>query len=295
MGKLSKIAAAALIPFGMIAFSSSAQASATQTTCTLDSFTLTSVAVGAGPNLLSQSYDSTYCVGVFTGGGQAGNDDANGLSEPDPNIGVFNEGILNGEGNLFDGLEFIDASDLQDIDGIGGMNDPGWIHLAHMDADLDPTYDSIEDLDLADILNLTFDCTSGDPGSCTGGTWSLEVDPVAFALVQAILGPNSFDNLALSIKASNSFAVYDLDFGFIFGEENNPALNFTTAYNFTGTFNTNDFLNNQGRPQGISHMNLWARDPINTVTEVPEPGTLAMFGLGLIGLSLGRQIKRRKA
>ena len=45
-----------------------------------------------------------------------------------------------------------------------------------------------------------------------------------------------------------------------------------------------DFENKKGIDQDISHITVWARDPI-TVTEVPEPASLFLVGLGLVGVA----------
>ena len=43
-------------------------------------------------------------------------------------------------------------------------------------------------------------------------------------------------------------------------------------------------LTTQYNDQDISHITVWARDPI-TVTEVPEPASLFLVGLGLVGVA----------
>lgn len=251
----------------------------------------------SGINLLSTSYDATACVGVYSG-----NDDAGGLSSPSPNIGQAGDGLLNGE-DIFNGQEFVDPSDFQALDPDGVKNDPGWIHLAHFDAENNaagnvsysmagpsPLNDPLLTLDISDLLTLSLSCAvAGDNlTDCSSIDWLLTTKLDIIDNVQALLGPATFDHLAFSVKAGNEssgggFAVYDFNFKTIFAAENNPALNFLTPYQLGGTLNTLDFgVNKNGKGKGISHLNVWARDPINVATSVPEPTSLGIFALALL-------------
>ena len=253
----------------------------------------------SGINLLSTSYDATACVGVYSG-----NDDAGGLSSPSPNIGQAGDGLLNGE-DIFNGQEFVDPSDFQALDPDGVKNDPGWIHLAHFDAENNaagnvsysmagpsPLNDPLLTLDISDLLTLSLSCAvAGDNlTECSSIDWLLTTKLDIIDNVQALLGPATFDHLAFSVKAGSGngngngngndtggFAVYDFNFKTIFAAENNPALNFLTPYQLGGTLNTGDLGN-----KGISHLNVWARDPINEATSVPEPTSLGIFALALL-------------
>lgn len=240
--------------------------------CNVSSFTLNSILTTDGNNtqvLLNGPVNATSCVGAFS---PNGNDDG-GLSSPNPNTGILDVGLLNGEGDFFDGMEFITVDDLQDIDGIGGNNDPGWIHLAHMNEGLSVSYDSIGSLNLDQILDISFGCT-GTSGDCKAGTWELAVSPSAISILEG----STFDHLALAIKASNEFSVYDFDFLQIIANGHLPTLEFDQAYVFSGTFISAD--------HGVSHMNLWARDPAAVPGDVPEPSILFIFGLSLLGLAI---------
>lgn len=260
---------------------------------TLDSITT----LGSNSNLLSTSYDATKCLGYFAGGNDEG---AYGQTAGSRNIGELGDGILNGQGGFFTGLEFIETSDLQNLDGIGPATDPGWIHLARFGENgvfddystAGPSYISPLVLDIGNLLTLSLACDN--PNDCKAATWTLTTKVDIIDQVTQLLGNATFDHLAFSIKGANGFAVYDFNFKTIFGIENtiNPdRFNFNTPYELSGTLKTNDLLNAKGNNFGaISHLNVWARDPSVTV-DVNEPQPILLMLLALTLLVISRKSK----
>lgn len=253
-------------------------------------------------NLLVNEYDASDCAGVYNG-----NDN---IAITDGNIGTYGSNLLNGGNDFFTGYEFIDPeADLQNLDNYvdpsianlevfdTNRDDPGWIHLAGFDAETEGTdYSNIFTTSISTLLDITFECTSGAGfGDCTAFNWTLTTDEDIVQNTRDLIGPSTFDHLAFSLKSSSGFAVYDFNFKSIFQSEvdagnalfGQPEA-FETAFILGGTIQMNDFTNHKGKAQGISHINVFARDPADTTT-VPEPSTIAIFGLSLIGLSLRRK------
>lgn len=262
--------------------------------CTLDSFTITKIEKSPldGNNVIySGSQNATKCVGLLSG-----NDSGNPFNTNNPNIGHLNDGLLNGQEGLLSPTWFNNPatpSPMLDLDNNGTYTDPGWIFLGKAEQQgtsfgMDP-YD--KPLDLGDILNVQFKCTGSGDSACTKGTWSLETSLDIIEQVQAVLGRNSFDHLAFVIKASTEFAVYDFDFNEL--SAGLPGFGYSTPYSFTGTWNTDDFVNKKGKAQNVSHFSVWARDPVPAATnEVPEPGVVFLVALGLLGVAAAQ---RRRA
>ena len=255
--------------------------------CKVENVTLTSI------NSLPTSYNASKCVGVY-----GANDDSGGLSSPNPNIGQFEDGLLNGQDG-FTGLEFITSEDLQALDPDGLKNDPGWLHLAHFDAEkMDTKYSEVGPapggdpsfkFNLGDFLTLSLTCNNDGDGEnnlsdCKSMDWLLTEESDLFEELDTLLGSKGFDHLAFSIKAGSEnsgggFAVYDFNLKDIFANDSN-SLDIYTPYEVGGTLNTADFDNH-----GVSHLNVWARDPLESLT-VPEPSTLMLLAIAFIALRL---------
>lgn len=256
----------------------------------------------ASTNLLSSTYEASAC------GGYSGNDTIAGQSG-NHNRGLLGDGLLN-QLNSSTGYAYTDFISNDDLLALGAddfnsdptaVNDPGWIYLGKSSGVTinDDSYGSITAFDgsrtasVDELLDLNVTCDNGG-NACTSGSWTVDINGEDIInTATALLGHAAvFDHLAIVLKASNEFFVYDFDFIDIFGQEadkGNTSLNFFTPYTLTGSWYTGDITNKKGNAQELSHMSIWARDPILSLTEppVPEtnvnaPGTLALSLMGLL-------------
>lgn len=233
---------------------------------------------------LSSPIASTSCAGVYSGNeGPALN--------PSPNLGYLNDGLLNGQYGLLSPTQFISPSQLQALQTPGQFVDPGWIMLGQLGGNAgELNYSTVSPVggttfSLSSVLKYTQEQTSD-----VGGTWLLEISKDIVAILNGYNFPSrsSFDHLAFSVKSSTSWAVYDFDFNLI-NANTGGAFDLSIPYTLKGIWTMNgDFENDRGNDQDISHITVWARDPLST-RQVPAPGTLLLLGLGLIAMSFSRK------
>ncbi|GGW86837.1 hypothetical protein GCM10007391_20720 [Alteromonas halophila] len=273
---------------------------------------------------LSDSFTSTTCGNdwqnnnfFYTGNTHPKPDEANG------NFGLRNDGFMNMDSvtlaalaaqpgnNLINGYgyaDFIGESDLEALgtnyqlskngkkyeypssfdanDGV--IDDPGWIKLgADPDFNGDQDDTKVKGSSLSDILEIAF------TGAGSSGSWTLTVKQSAITLAEGILGrPAVFDHLAIVLKSANNVGIYDFNFNDIFGtptpvpggvDAANDGLlsgfNYSTPYTFTGNWSTADMGG-----QGLSHWEVYARDPVPGTFAVPAPASLWLAILGIAGL-----------
>lgn len=242
------------------------------------------------------------CAGAY-----AGNDGF----YPTTNLGYAGDGLLNGGtqvatgSTIFPGGAFITPQyplqDLNKNDGAGVAKDPGWIMLGKFEQNATTNVWGFTPNAIGGnstlVLSSFFTATVDAAGK---GTWSFTPDAQAGtrASQAGVLGKNWFDQFALVFKAGDDFAAYDFTYdrfiatGLISGIPlaTDPMLNWSGTYDVSNTIRTGG-QDGTKNPAGLSHISLWVRDPA-AVNDIPEPTTIALLGLGLLGICVAG---RRKA
>lgn len=260
----------------------------------------------AGAALAIPDLNPTACIVV--------NDNISGNYPEGSNIGTLKEGVLNGGSGEGSNTQIFNPYFLPPSNPSTGIvlnsdylpspltypteklvNDkhPGWINLYSTETGYgaNPTLGGLS-LVLRELMTISVTGANG-----TSGTWTLNLKPNIITQVQNVLGRNAFDHLAFILKSTQESIVYDFDFNvyaqyFAYQGEDVP-FDYVTPYNFTGTWKTTDFTNQNGNLQGLSHLEIWARDP-DATQGIPEPVSLALFGLGLVGLGLSRRKNKQQ-
>lgn len=253
-------------------------------------------------NSLQQSYNASSCKGM------SGNDPDYAL-----NVGLFGDGLLNGENGLFTSHEF---AQWVDLDGDGNGDKPGWIGLARVEGPNNINYNTVNGVDLhpyqtfGNIFDLTFGYASG-----LSGSWKLQVNTAALFAAKALLGNSYFDHLNIVLKGGTTgFISYNFNFNQIFTQHNatyGSNLSLLNNYTLGGNWATTDLLKAkedcywEGKGQDkvqvctptgeyiqqeLSHATFAAHDPI-IKNDVSAPATVGLFGLSLLGLVVSRRRK----
>lgn len=248
---------------------------------TVKQFNGTSAGAGLTTYALPAPFYSTACAGAFTG---------NDVPYPNTNLGYLGDGLLNGgQQNNKDPIEFpsgafVTTSQLLDLKTPGVYVDPGWIMLGkYENSAFKP---QAINGSTSYVLSSFFTVTETSAGK---GTWSFTPDAQAGQrLIEGkVLAKNWFDQFALVFKTTNAFVVYDFAADLSLLGLTSLPLATDPMFQWFGTW---DITGTLGEHR-LSHATLWVRDPVN-VTNVPEPGALALLGLGLFGVAL---VRRRKA
>lgn len=254
----------------------SAHATPSCSTSDVEVTALYNVTEGTTTTGLSQS--ATDCVGAYK---------KNAAPVPSENLGYFQDGLLNGEPQvathetLFPNGIFSGHYTAVNLGGDSHV-DPGWILLASWN----PETKVLTLPSIGTASGIQWESWFKFTSTGSSGTWSFIPDKDVAERVAPVLGDNLFDQFALVFKSGSAFAAYDF-VGSAFGLPTSSE----TIYGFSGTWNmSSTLINGGGQHADLSHIDLYVRDP-NGGGTVPEPATLALLGVGIIGLGFSSRRK----
>ena len=107
------------------------------------------------------------------------------------------------------------------------------------------------------------------------------------ALIEYISGDSiACPECYLAVKDGDNDPSY-----YFFDLSNIDTIAFSGAWNGTDDLELQGFWPNQG---AISHVSIWGKeDGGGPPTQIPEPGMMALFGMGLLGMGLSHRRKRK--
>ncbi|MDX9785529.1 MAG: PEP-CTERM sorting domain-containing protein [Desulfobacterales bacterium] len=103
--------------------------------------------------------------------------------------------------------------------------------------------------------------------------------------------PDAELTLDYSNKTAGTWQTGDLISFYAVKANNNYSLYYVTPADDSGTWATEGLFNNNGKLQDMSHFAAWVWNSPGGESPVPEPATLFLMGVGLIGLA---KFQRRK-